>query len=107
MFADTLTILRYPTVVDHGAHIPDLAGTPTATVVPRCDAQPGAPQELLERRETARVAWTVYAPVDVDARKTDHARLNDDPAVYKVAGDPQRWHGTLAHAVLYLERWED
>lgn len=108
MFDDTLTILRYPTVVDHGATVPNLAGTPTTVVVTGCDAQPGAAQELLERRETNRIAWTVFVPAGTDVRATDHAKVNGAATVYAVAGEPARWGsgaGPVDHVVVFLEAW--
>jgi hypothetical protein len=110
MFDDTLTLLRYPTVTDHGAAVINLAGTPTARVVTGCDVQPGAAPELLERRESTRVAWTVYAPAGTDVLFTDHAKVNGGATVYRVAGEPFRWGaGTsgVDHVVILLERWVD
>lgn len=105
MFNDTLTILRYPTTTDHGATVPNLAGTPTSTTVPGCDAQPLASQELSERRETSRVAWQVFAPAGTDVLATDHAKLNGGSTIYRVVGEPQRWAGALGSVVVQLEVW--
>lgn len=108
MFADTLVVLRYPTVLDHGRHVPDFGATPVRVSVPQCDAQPGATVETLDHRDTTRIAWTVFAPGGTDVRATDHASLNDDPTTYAVSGEPDRWGsgvGPLDHVVVYLEMW--
>jgi hypothetical protein len=109
MFDDTLTVLRYPTVVDHGASVPNLAGTPTTVTVPRCDAQPGAPVELLDRREASEIQWTVYAPAGTSLLATDFAKLNGGARIYQVAGTPAAWGDgarSVDHVVIYLRASE-
>lgn len=108
MFDDVLTVRRYPTVTDHGAQRPDFTGTPVEFDVLRCDAQPGATDELLGRRDTTKIAWTVYVPVGTDVRSTDQAVLNHGSTVFAVSGEPGRWGtGTnaLDHGVVFLEVW--
>jgi hypothetical protein len=105
MFADTLTLLTYPLVEDaHGSTAPDLTGIPTSVTVARCDAQPGPPVELLDRKEMANVKWTVWAPAGTTIGHDQFARVNGGE-LCRVVGVPSSWAGTLGHVVLYLERW--
>jgi hypothetical protein len=107
MFADTLTLSRYPTAVDHGAKVLNLAASPTVMAVLGCDAQPGAAKGVVEYRDTGQVAWTVWAPGGADVRSLDRATLNGGTVVYAVMGDPERWgdgSGNLDHVVVQLRR---
>jgi hypothetical protein len=105
MFDDTLTLLTYPLVEDaHGSTAPDLTGTPVSVAVPGCDAQPGAPAEMVDRKEMARVEWTVWAPAGTSVAHNQFAKVNGGE-LCRVVGVPMQWAGALGHAVIYLERW--
>lgn len=109
MFDDTLIRLRYPTTADHGTQIPDLTATPTTLTITRCDAQPGPPQELLDRREASEIEWTVFAPAGTSLLPTDFAKLNGSAQVYQVVGAPSLWGSgsrSVDHVVLYLRASE-
>lgn len=108
MFDDVLTVRRYPTVTDHGAQRVDFTATPVQFDIKGCDAQPGASDELLDRRETAKIAWTVYVPAGSDVRSTDHATVNHGATVFAVSGEPGRWGSgarPVDHGVVFLEVW--
>lgn len=108
MFDDTLTVRRYPTVLDHGTPVPDVAVTPTTTVIAGCDAQPGATTEILDHRDVSRIAWTVFVPAGTDVLSTDLVTLNGGATLFAVSGEPARWGsgaGPLDHVVVYLEAW--
>jgi len=109
VFDDVLTVRRYPTVTDHGAQRVDFTATPVEFDIRGCDAQPGATDELLDRRETSKIAWSVFVPAGSDVRSTDHAVLNHASSpVYAVSGEPNRWgagSGSLDHVVVFLEVW--
>lgn len=109
MFDDTLVRLRYPTTTDHGAQVPDLTATPAALSIQRCDAQPGPPQEMLDRREASEIEWTVFAPAGTSVLPTDFAKLNGSARVYQVVGSPSAWGSgsrSVDHVVIYLRASE-
>lgn len=112
MFADTLDVLTFPTVRDHGRDLPNFAAEPVDSIpLVGVDAQPGASSELVaQRRDATLIRWTVWVP----ARIVPAGLVLDDDTVvrfrgrlYEVDGDPMAWvdGSPLDHLVLLLKRW--
>lgn len=112
MFNDTVDVVVFPTVRDHGRDVPDFAADPVdSTPLVGVDVQPGASVELVaQRRDATVIRWTVWVPTEVIPTGLvlhDNAVVRFRGRLYEVDGDPMAWvNGSpLDHLVLLLKGW--
>lgn len=103
-YTDAATRLRYPTVDDHGAEVPDLASEPQETEITG-RLQHITVDEALEHRIGSDVRARWLGDLDVDLQPTD--QLVIDGITYEVASPPMRQRsprGGADHSETFL-RW--
>lgn len=104
----SITVLRAPTMTDHGAQVPDWTQQPQEIPVSGCSVQPirGAEDELHRTGERADIS--VWAPVNTDVTAADHVQIDGYTRPFRVVGEPERWRGIgfLEHTVIRLSVWE-
>jgi hypothetical protein len=113
MFADTIEVLTYPTVLDYGRPVPDFTQNPAAVPVAGVDAQPGASSELIAQRAAgSAVRWSVFVPhrvLPAGVTLSESSIVRFRGRRYEVDGDPLEWgdgSGPLDHLVVALVSWE-
>lgn len=103
----TITIQRAPRMTStYGDNVPNWSGTLVQTVVTGCDVQPGTTQEYLIGRDNVLVAWTVFAPRNVDVTEFDRVLFNG--RTYEVYGHPAQWDsysGRQDYTEITLKDW--
>ena len=104
----SITVLTPQKTADpySGEQVDDWSQPPTEVLVKGCDVQPGASQEYLLNRDSALVAWTVYAPPGTQV--TTYSRVRYNGTVYTVYGHPADWEsasGRIDYVEIILQDW--
>lgn len=104
----SVTRLRAPMVVDHGAEVRDWSKAVPA-VVSGCLIDSAAGARDTAGRDGSQVALVVLAPPGSDVQAGDRFTVDGYVGTFDLAGPPRRQGsptGRLAHIQLDLKAWE-
>lgn len=108
---DTITLVTYPFIADHGQQVPDMDAEPVRTAVNGCSVQPAGGATDEAHRDATSASYVVYAPpysLPTELRRT-LIELPGVSGLFRVEGELRTWRsptGMTSHEQITVNRWE-